>query len=124
MIYSERQSALVDIDRATEFVGDDVDQYSSLIKFDKPYEKFVIEIPTIDNSTVTFYAQQNDVISTVPLPLHYRQASDNATALWATTAGTGGLRMVIDAGLAQFVRIRTASNQTADRTFYVTGLRS
>ncbi len=124
MIYQNRQSALIDIDRATEFTGDDVDQYSALIKFDKPYEKIIIEVPTLDSSTVTVYAQENDSISTVPLPIHYRQTSDNATALWATTAGTGGFRITVDVGLAQFIRIRTGSNQTADRTFYVTGIRS
>lgn len=124
MLNGSRTAVLLDIDRSPEFSGDDADQYSKLISLDKPYDRLVIDIPTIDSATVTVYAQPDDSVLTVPVAIHYRQTSDNATAAMSTTASTGGLRITFDVGLVQFLRLKTSQNQTADRVFYVTGIRS
>jgi hypothetical protein len=124
MIYSERKAAIIDIDRATEFTGDDVDRYSSLVKFDKPYERLIITIPEITSAALNVYVAASDSVAAVPVPVHYRQTTDNATAVWATTASTGKIQITCDVGLAQFVRLYLGANQTADRTLYIVGVRS
>jgi len=125
MIYSERVSVTLDFNRTpTEFTGDDVDQFTELISLNKPYEKLIIEVPTIESSTVQVHTQWDDSISTVPSPLHEQGSVDSTTILWATTAGTGGYTIVCDAGLVQHFRLRCGTDQTADRVFYVRGARS
>lgn len=121
--YSEWESCLLDYNRsATEFVGDDVDRFSALIAFDRPYDALQVIVPTIDSSTLSVYVQMNDAIATVPVIAHYRQTSDNATAAMTTTASTGAYFFEFPIKGIQFFRLYTGSNQTADRTFYVRGV--
>lgn len=116
------QAAVIDIDRDAEFSGDDVDRYSSLVDLGRECTGVVIDIPAIDSAAVSVYAQVDGEEDTVPLAVHYRQASDNATAVWSTTAGTGGLFIHCDfLGAVRYIRLYTGANQTADRTFYVLG---
>lgn len=119
---SEWKNALVDINRAAEFVGDDVDQYSELVDLGAIFDAIFIHIPTIDAATVAVSLQRTASKAEVPVPLHYRQSSDNATALWATTSGTGGLVIACyPLGGIQFLRIKCSENQSADREFHIRG---
>ena len=122
MKFEGYKSVLLDIDRPSEFSGDDVDQFSELVDLGGLCSAVSVQIPTIDSATVAIYAQENGLEATVPKAVHYRQASDNATALAATTASTGGIVFKFDIGAAKFIRIKTGANQTADRTFRVCGV--
>jgi len=123
MICSRWKTATFDIDRATEFTGDDVDQYSSLVDLEKPYTILIIDAPTIDASTVSVAVQEEDGVTQVPVLMHYTK-SDDSSAAWATTAGTGGYSITCLIYGHQFVRIKCGSNQTADRVFKVRGVRA
>ena len=115
------QSALIDIDRATEFTGDDVDRYSELVDLGQVFSIVTVEIPTIDSASIYIYVQKDKYKSGVPIPVHYMK-SDDTTAVLANTAGTGGNSITLLIGGYQFIRIYTTANQTADRTFYVRGV--
>ena len=117
------QLALIDIDRAGEFAGDDVDRYSGLVDLGHHASGVMIHVPTITSAAVSILAQRDSSTATVPVGVHYRQSSDNATALWATTASTGGFIIYAPLGGVRYIRIATAAaNQVADRAFYVIGV--
>lgn len=115
-------SALIDIDRATEFTGDDVDRYSKLIDLEDNYKYVTVFIPTIDSAQVTPYLQRNDSIETVPVVCHFWNDADADTnVVQSTIAGTGGIVITYFIGNCQYLRLYTSANMTADRTFYVRG---
>ncbi len=117
------KEALIDIDRATEFTGDDVDVYSKLVDLGDIYKGLLIKLPAITSAAISVCVQQSDSIAEVPVVLHYRQSSDNATAAWATTASEGSLVILCPAlGGAQYVRIKSGANQGADRSIQVRGV--
>jgi len=127
MIHGEWKSCLIDIDRSSEFTGDDVDQYSKLIDLGRVYEKIVIFVPTIDSSALNLYVQRDASSATVPVIVHHGQVTGATpawgTAAWSTTAGTGGYVIMVNCVCAQYIRIRAVANQAADRTLYVMGVR-
>ena len=51
------KSALVDIDRATEFTDDDVDRFSELVDLDGFFKDVEVTIPALDASGVDGRAQ-------------------------------------------------------------------
>lgn len=115
--------ALIDIDRATEFVGDDVDRYSKLVDLGAEFDKLVIKIPTITSAAISVYVQKTPSEAEVPVGVYYRQPTDLATAAWADTAATTARSIVCDClGGYQFVRIYSGANQAADRSIYVKGV--
>lgn len=126
MIIGSRLAALLDYNRAaTEFTGDDVDRFTALVDLGRQWEWVRIDVPTIDSATVSIYVQFDAAVATVPVLLHYKLPADASTAAWATTAGTGGYSIVCPClGGAQYIRLYTGANQTADRTFYVQGGRN
>jgi hypothetical protein len=115
------KSALIDVDRATEFVGDDVDQYSELVDLGGDFKDVLVIIPTITSSTISLCVQMDGDEDTVPDALNI--LDDDATGHFAhaTTAGTAGMAVVFHVGAVQFLRVKAGSNQAADRTFYVRG---
>lgn len=116
------QSVLMDIDLTAQYTGEDIDRTSALVDLGQKCSGVIIYIPTIDSAAVSLLVQRDGEIDTVPYGLYYRQTSDNATALWATTASTGGFYIHCDClGGIRYFRIYTGANQTADRTFYVLG---
>ena len=117
------QAVLMDIDRATEYAGDDADRVSALVDLGFDAGGVMIQIPAIDSAVVSLLVQRNGLVATVPVGLHHKKPADDATALWATTAGTGSLVIHVPVlGGIRYLRITTAAvNQTADRTFYVKG---
>jgi hypothetical protein len=121
MLHTGWLEALVDIDRSTEFTGDDVDQYSKLVDLGIDCDELTIDIPTITSSTVGVMVQKDKEVDTVPIPVYYRQPTDLATAVWATTAATTACSINMKLGGYQYIRIKCGSNQAADRSFKVKG---
>jgi hypothetical protein len=115
--------AVLDFNRAGEFAGDDVDRYSALVDLGHEYSGVAILIPTIENALVSVYAQEDALIATVPKPVHIWK-SDNTSALFATSTGTGGIYVACCplGGVLRYIRLYTSENQTADRTFKVKGI--
>lgn len=127
---SATETATIDIDRDSEFTGDDADQFSSLVNFDQPYRWLQLIIPTITSSAITLYTQEDDLIATVPVLFHHGYMYDasgagNAwtTAAWTTTAGTGACTIAVDLGQFQFIRVRCTTNQGADRAILLRGIK-
>ena len=114
--------ALIDIDRAAEFTGDDVDQYSSLVDLGYVFENVQVYIPTITSATISLALQRDGDIDTVPLPFYDWLDIDADTDVLASTKAETTTKVVIFRGVnARFLRIKAGSNQAADRTFYVIG---
>jgi hypothetical protein len=115
------QSVLMDIDLTAQYSGEDIDRTSALVDLGYDCTGVSVFVPTIDSAAVSLLVQRDSTITTVPVALHYRQTSDNATALQATTASTGGYVFNFKLDSIRYLRIYTGANQTADRTFYVRG---
>jgi hypothetical protein len=115
------KDALVDIDRAVEFSGDDVDQYSKLVDLGGDFNKVLVTIPTITESVVGIAVQETNNPAEVPVIVNILDRDATGHFAQATTAGTAGMNIVFDIGGAQFIRIKCGSNQAADRTFRVRG---
>ena len=123
------ETVTVDIDRSVtgSFSGDDADQYSTPFALDGEYDEVQIECPTITSSTVSLYkhsqkADDGDGQAEVPVPVEMVK-SDNTSAIWARTAGTAAGVIVVKTGGIQYGRIRCNTNQGADRSFKVRGVR-
>jgi hypothetical protein len=112
---------LVDIDRATEFSGDDVDQYSALVDLGADFENVLVIIPTITSSTIGIAIQQTPEISEAPSPVYILDDDATGCFLHATTAATTAMAVKFEIGGARYLRIKCGGNQAADRTFYVRG---
>jgi hypothetical protein len=115
------QSAYVDIDRATQFVGDDVDQYSGLVDLGSEYTDVLVYIPTITSSTISLMLQKSSSPTEVPLPLNILDDDATGHFLSATTAGTAGMYIVFHVGAAQYLRVKCGSDQAADIECFVRG---
>ena len=124
MIPGPWKSALIDIDRATEFTGDDVDRYSALVDLEGNFEFVTVFIPTIDSATVTPYVQRDAAVATVPVAVQVLDADATGSFAHATTASTGAIAVTFRIGGVQHIRLYTGANQAADRTFYVRGFNS
>lgn len=125
--YGDVQTATIDIDRATEFVGDDVDQYSSLVDLGGQFNTIVIQPSTLTSTAINVYVQDVAAIDTVPVIVHQGQVTGATpawgTAAWTTTAGTGNMTITCPIGCYRYVRIRCTSDQTtSDKTIYVRGI--
>jgi hypothetical protein len=119
---SSWKTATIDIDRATEFDGDDVDQYSSLVDLGENYEFLtVIFDSAITSSVITPYVQKTASIAEVPVPVHMLDADATGSFAHATTAGTTQLAITFRIGACQYVRLRAGSNQSDDETFSIRG---
>ncbi len=119
------KTALIDIDRTTEFTGDDVDQYSELVDLGSSFSHVLVKIPTITSATVTIAICKEGSLAKakeeVPDSLYILDRNATGHFLSATTAGTTGGYIIFNVGAAQFIRIKCGANQAADRTFYVRG---
>lgn len=121
MVAGPWREALIDIDRATEFTGDDVDQFSKLVDLGADFEFLTVFVPTITSAIVEPWVQRDGAIATVPVAVV--ALDDDATGHFAhaTTAGTGGIVVTFRIGGCQYVRVKAAANQAADRVFTIRG---
>lgn len=116
------KTALVDIDRTSEFTGDDVDQYSKLVDLGADFSDVMVWIPTITSATVTLAIQKSASEAEVPELLYILDVDATGHFLSATTAGTAGAIILFHVGAVQYLRIKCGANQTTtDKTFYVRG---
>ena len=115
------QAVLLDINLPAEYAAEDIDRTSALADLGFEAGGVMIFVPTIDSATIGVLVQRDGEIATVPVALHYKKPSDDATAPWATTASTGGLMIEVPFGGIRWFRILTGADQTADRVFYVKG---
>ena len=115
------QAVLMDINLPAEYAAEDIDRTSALVDLGFEAGGVMVFVPTIDSATIGVLVQRDGEIATVPVALHYKKPSDDATAAWTTTASTGGFMIEISLGGIRFFRILTGADQTADRTFYVKG---
>ncbi len=123
MIAGPWKEALVDIDRATEFTGDDVDRFSELVDLGMDYKHLVVCVPALDASaTVRVYGQRDAAIATVPHPVVSIKKESTGHIAQVTTSGAGDMEVSFDIGGIQFLRIYLSANQTADRSIWVRGV--
>ncbi|KKN42167.1 hypothetical protein LCGC14_0715860 [marine sediment metagenome] len=114
--------ALVDVDRALEFSGDVIDEYSKLVDLKGNYEFLTVKLPTITSSTISVYGQETEAVSEVPVPVHFWGDSDADTNVeQATVAATTALILTFRIGALQYIRIRANSTQAADISVKVRG---
>ena len=118
----EWQTATIDIDRASEFTGDDVDRYSDLVDLGSEFGDVLVEIPALDASgVVSLYTQKDADKDTVPKQVQIFDDDATGHFVHGTSSGAGGFAIVFHVGAAQYLRVHVAANQAADRTFYVKG---
>lgn len=125
--YGGWKDCLIDIDRASEFTGDDVDQYSELVDLGGLCDSVVIAVPALSTSgTISVYVQEGGSEATVPKALHYKRTADETTsAEWKTTSGAGSFVIECNSlGSFRWIRLKVSENQAADRTLRVCGKRS
>ena len=118
----EWKDCLIDIDRTpTEFAGDDVLKYSSLVDLGRAYERLAIIVPaTVTAGELLIYVQERAPIATVPALLHVVNTDTAYTVTLAastcfTCDGITGIR---------YLRLYSATDQGQDVTFRVCGVRS
>ena len=121
MLTSAWKTATIDIDRATEFSGDDVDQYSSLVDLDGDFEFLTVIIPTITSATTRPYIQRDGAIATVPVAVSVLDDDATGSFAHANTASVGSEVIIYRIGGVQFIRIKSSANQAADRAYIVRG---
>ena len=122
MISGAWKTATIDIDRAAEFTGDDVDQFSSLVDLGADFE-FVLVLcdSAITSSTLNPWIQKTGSVAEVPVIVHALDDDATGSFAHATTAAVTQIAVVFRIGAAQYLRIRAGSNQGADETFSVRG---
>ena len=119
---SSWQSVLLDYDRASEFTGDDVDQFSALFDLGDNYEFLTVIVPALSASgTVTLYIQRDAAIATVPVIVHVLDDDATGSFAHATSSGAGAIVVTFRIGAVQYIRLRVGGDQTENRTFYVRG---
>ncbi len=122
MIPGKWQEALIDIDRAAEFSGDDVDQFTKLVNLDMPFEFLTVLVPAVDSGAITPYVQKEPAVDTVPVPVHFFHDNNADTdVVQSTVADTGSKAITFNIGGNQFVRLKVAADQSADRSLQVRG---
>lgn len=121
MIAGAWREALIDIDRATEFTGDDVDRYSKLVDLGMDFEFLTVFIPTITSTTVRPYVQRDNAIATVPVAVSALDDDATGSFAHANTASVGDEVITYRIGGCQYVRLYSGANQAADRTLTIRG---
>ena len=122
MFASEWKTVLMDINRASEFTGDDVDRYSELCDLGDNYEFATVFIPTIDSAGIAVVVQRDDSKASVPVIVHMFDADAAGSFQHITTAATTTNVVTYRIGGVRYLRLFSSGvNQTADRTFYVRG---
>ena len=134
MQVSAWKEALIDIDRNSEFVGDDVDRYSKLVDLVGNYEFLTVRLPALAASAViTPYVQEDEkvtkaldaagpaIVGTIPTIVHILDDDATGSFAHATSSGAGDISITFRIGGYQYVRIHAGANQSADRSIQVRG---
>jgi hypothetical protein len=122
MFAGEIKTATIDIDRASEFTGDDVDRFSDLVDLGDNFSKVLVWIPALDASgVVSVYVQRDGSEASIPLQMQSFDCDGTGHFVQGTSSGGGSIVIVFNIGGVQHLRIHVAADQAADRTFYVKG---
>jgi len=122
MFCSDWKTATIDIDRAGEFTGDDVDQFSSLVDLGGIYENVLVMCDSaITSATLAPWVQKTDSVAEVPVVVHALDDDATGSFAHATTAGTTQIAIIFRIGAIRYLRVRAGANQAADETFSVRG---
>lgn len=115
-------SSLFDFNRASEFAGDDVDQFSSVIDLKGNYEFVTVIVPVLVSGKITPYIMRTPAVTEVPVLMHFMAADSAASYAQDSTAiSTVSTALTFRIGGAQYLRLRSSGDQTADVTFYAKG---
>jgi len=120
---SNWEIATIDIDRATEFSGDDVDRYSSLVDLKENYEFATVVIPAlgVDGCVIGVSVQRDGEIDTVPSPVYIMDDDATGCFFHATTSASTAMTIVFRIGGIRWLRVKADTNQASDKTFYCRG---
>ena len=122
MIAGAWRTATIDIDRATEFTGDDVDQFSDLIDLGKDFEYILVLCNSvITSATLAPWVQKTSAKDEVPVVVHALDDDATGSFAHATTAAVTQVAVIFHIGAIQYLRLRAGANQAADETFSVRG---
>ena len=118
-------TATIDIDRDTEFTGDDVDQFSSLVDLGDNFEFVTVHFDSvITSSTINPWVQKTRALDEVPVVKHVLDDDATGSFAHATSAAVTQVSVTFRIGGYQYLRIRAGTNQSADETFSVRGFNS
>ena len=118
-------TATIDIDRDTEFTGDDVDQFSSLVDLGDNFEFVTVHFDSvITSSTINPWVQKTKALDEVPVVKHVLDDDATGSFAHATSAAVTQVSVTFRIGGYQYLRIRAGTNQSADETFSVRGFNS
>jgi len=122
MFASDWITATIDIDRSTEFTGDDADRYTDVIDLEDNYEFLTVFIPTITSASITPYLQMDGDIDTVPVASYFFHDNDADTdVIQSSAAATTTKFLTFNIGGCRYLRLYSSANQAADRTLYCRG---
>jgi len=122
MKVSAWKTATIDIDRASEFTGDDVDQFSDVIDLGESYEFITVHFDSvITSATLNPWVQKTAEVDEVPVIKHILDDDATGSFAHATTAAATQVSVTFRIGGYQYLRLKAAANQAADETFSVRG---
>jgi len=122
MKFGAWKTATIDIDRASEFTGDDVDQFSDVVDLGEDYEFVTVHCDSvITSATLNPWVQKGAAIDEVPVIKHVLDDDATGSFAHATTAAVTQVSVTFRIGGYQFLRIRAGAAQGADETFSVRG---
>jgi len=118
----EWKTATIDIDRASEFTGDDVDRFSGLVDLGREFGDILVYVPALDSSgVVSLYIQRDGELDTVPKQVQAFDKDATGHFIHGTSSSAGDFYITFHVGAAQHLRVHVAADQAADRVFYVKG---
>ncbi len=122
MKFGSWKEATIDIDRDTEFTGDDADQFSDVVDLGEDYEFVTVHFDgVITSATLNAWVQKGAEIDEVPVVKHALDDDATGSFAHATTEAVTSVSVTFRIGGYQFLRLRCGSNQAADRTFSLRG---
>lgn len=122
MIPSQWFSVLLDYDRASEFTGDDVNQYSAVCDLGGAYEFVTVICPIMDSGDVTIYIQKTVAITEIPALMHVLDYDATGSLVQTSaTVSTAAIALTFAIGGAQYFRLRTSGDQDQNITYYARG---
>ena len=115
----------LDYDKTAEYSGQDIDRCSDLCDLGEEFSDVLIWIPALSASAeVSLMVQRDGKITTVPMPLHVGDGNAAGSYLLCSSSGAGTIALLFHVGAVQFFRIYCGADQTANRTFYVRGVKN
>ena len=108
--------------RASEFTGDDVDQFSNLIDLGADYEFITVHCDSVIlSATITPWVQKSEAIDEVPVVKHVLDADATGSFAHATTAAVTQVSVTFRIGGYQYLRLKASANQTDGEIMSVRG---